>query len=169
MFTIRLLTAADAGAFWELRLAALAAHPDSFGESAEEHRGTTVEAVAERLAGSGPESFVVGAFDAEGLAGTAGFYRDRREKRRHKGHIWGMYVAPRLRGRGAGEALLREAIRVARTGEGLRSILLSVSETQPGARRLYERQGFVVYGAEPVALRVGERDLEEQFLVLRLY
>jgi ribosomal protein S18 acetylase RimI-like enzyme len=65
--------------------------------------------------------------------------------------------------------MLREAIRVARQGEGLRSILLSVSETQPGARRLYERVGFRLYGAEPVALRVGDRDLTEEFLVLTLY
>jgi ribosomal protein S18 acetylase RimI-like enzyme len=80
-----------------------------------------------------------------------------------------MYTAPRLRGRGAGEAMLREAIRVARQAEGLRSILLSVSETQPGARRLYERVGFRLYGSEPVALRVGDQDLTEEFLVLTLY
>jgi ribosomal protein S18 acetylase RimI-like enzyme len=169
MYTIRLLTAEDAGALWALRLVALTEHPDSFGESAAEHQRTAVEVLEKRLAGGGVESFVVGVFDEAGLAGMTGFYRDTREKRRHKGHIWGMYVAPRLRGRGAGEALLREAIRVAKTGDGLRTILLSVSETQPGARRLYERLGFVQYGVEPVALRVGEQDLEEQFLVLRLY
>jgi hypothetical protein len=29
--------------------------------------------------------------------------------------------------------------------------------------------GFVHYGTEPVALRVGDRDLAEEFLALRLY
>jgi ribosomal protein S18 acetylase RimI-like enzyme len=169
MFEIRLLTPADAPSFWALRLEGLAAHPDAFGESAAEHRATTVETVAERLSGSGPDRFVAGAFDEQGLAGVTGYYRDTREKRRHKGHIWGMYVAPRLRGQGAGEALLREAIRLAQTSPGLRSILLSVSATKPEARRLYERVGFVHYGTEPVALRVGDEDLAEEFLVLRFY
>jgi ribosomal protein S18 acetylase RimI-like enzyme len=70
---------------------------------------------------------------------------------------------------GAGKALLAEVIRLAKTDPGLRSILLSVSETQPAARRLYESMGFVHYGTEPVALRVGDRDLAEEFLALRLY
>lgn len=169
MFAIRLLTAEDAEAFWAMRMEALAGVPDAFGESAAEHGKTTAAVFAERFARGGVESFVVGAFDEAGLAGTCGYYRDTREKRRHKGHIWGMYTAPRLRGQGAGEAMLREAIRVAQLAPGLRSILLSVSETQPGARRLYERVGFRMYGAEPVALRVGDEDLTEEFLILQLY
>jgi ribosomal protein S18 acetylase RimI-like enzyme len=169
MFAIRLLTAGDAPAFWALRLEALATAPEAFGESAEEHRETTIESLAERLGNGGAGSFVVGAFDGEGLAGTAGFYQDKRLKRRHKGHIWGMYIAPRLRGQGAGEALLMEALRTARKCEGLRSILLSVSETQLAAKRLYERLGFLPYGLEPGALRVEDRYLDEEFMILRLY
>ena len=92
-----------------------------------------------------------------------------RVKRRHKGHIWGMYVAPRLRGKGAGKALLIETLRVARSSDGLRTILLSVSETQGEARRLYERLGFQAYGTEPGALRVGGQYLDETFMILRLY
>ena len=160
MFSIRLLTADDATAFWKLRQEALGSVPEAFGESVAEHEATTVESFGERLRNGGAESFVVGAFDEDGLAGTTGFYRDTRVKRRHKGHIWGMYVAPRLRGQGAGEA---------GRCEGLRTILLSVSQTQAAAKRLYERLGFRTYGVEPGALRVGDRYLDEEFLALRLY
>lgn len=54
----------------------------------------------------------------------------------------GIGVSPNVRGSGIGSKLLRRLIEYATT-EGYRSIRLDVIDTNPGARRLYERMGFV--------------------------
>jgi ribosomal protein S18 acetylase RimI-like enzyme len=159
---IRLLTADDAAAWWHLRLEALQNDPASFADSAEEHQNTTVERARERLGASEPgRNFVVGMFENGKLAGTAGFYRDQVIKERHKGHIWGVYVRPESRGKGAARALMQEIIRRARGLDGLEQILLVASAHLP-ARKLYETLGFEAYGVEPRSLKIGKEKIGEE-------
>jgi GNAT superfamily N-acetyltransferase len=54
----------------------------------------------------------------------------------------GIVVRPDSRGQGIGTALLREVEALAR-GHGLEAVRLDVVDTNPDARRLYEREGFV--------------------------
>jgi ribosomal protein S18 acetylase RimI-like enzyme len=54
----------------------------------------------------------------------------------------GIGVSPNMRGNGIGTKLLHSLIEYAKT-EGYRSIRLDVIDTNPAARRLYERVGFV--------------------------
>jgi ribosomal protein S18 acetylase RimI-like enzyme len=163
---IRKLTGNDAETLWRLRLHALETDAVSFAESPEELKRTTVEEYASRLRSGGAENFVFGAFDGEQMLGMIGFYRDALLKRRHIGHIWGVFVSPSARGKGVGRALLVEVIKSARALPGLRSVRLMVAVTQEAARHLYTEVGFRVFGTEPWSLKIGENYVDENHMTL---
>jgi len=165
MMEIRLLTADDARAYWDFRLEALNQEPEAFGSSAEEHRLLSVEDVKSRL-GPSPAGFVMGAFEGERLIGTAGFYRENGLKTRHKGRIWGVYVTGQVRGKGVGRDLLRALLQRAASIEGIEQIELTVATPQAAATALYRSLGFESFGREPRALRIGDRYLDEEYMVL---
>lgn len=167
---IRLLEAEDTAAYWELRLQALRDEPQAFGASYEVNlaipEAEKLRFFANRIVG--PDNFMVGAFEEEKLVGMAGFFRESGLKDRHKGSVWGMYVAPEARHRATGQAVLTRLIEQARTIEGVEQILLAVVTTQTAARALYLRLGFVVFGTEPRALKMDGTYFDEEMLILRL-
>ena len=165
---IRRQTERDAEEFYNLRLSALTSSPYAFGESAAEFQNTTVQKSAERLGSGSADSFVMGAFDGPKLVGTIGLYREPPAKRRHKGHIWGVFVAGSHRGSGVGKALLTAILDAAREMPGLTQVRLSVSVTQREARALYTAVGFQTWGIEPRALCVDGEFVDEEHMYLPL-
>ena len=97
-----------------------------------------------------------------------GFYRETALKIQHKGNIVSMYVQPEYRSHGIARALLIEAIDRANRLPDLKQFLLGVMETQTTAKRLYESLGFVVYGREPDAVKIGDEYFDEEFMLLKL-
>jgi ribosomal protein S18 acetylase RimI-like enzyme len=159
---IRQLTDQDGEALWNFRMLALETDPWSFVESPEQLRGIPEHEYAERLRSTESANFVFGAFDQQKLLGMVGFYQEIPAKRRHKGWIWGVFVAPEARGRGLGKLLMLRTIEKAKSLPELDMILLTVSVGQPAPRKLYESVGFRPIGIEPRGLKIGNQHIDEE-------
>jgi ribosomal protein S18 acetylase RimI-like enzyme len=164
----RALAADDAAAWWDLRLAALESEPLAYGTSAEEHRATTIADAVTRIANLTDGSFLLGGWDLGKLVGMATFFRETGSKERHKGHIYGVYVAASHRGFGLGVRLLAELLDRVRCDPTIEQVLLGVGTHNTAAIRTYQRLGFEIYGTEPRALKVGAQTVDEHQMILRL-
>lgn len=164
--TIRPLATADGVDFRRLRLAALRDHPESFGMSHEEAELRDEAAFAAQLAGTVPPDLVLGAFRDGMLGGMAGFLVDKGVKARHRGMVWGVYVTPKLRGQGVAHALMQRLIAHAR--EHVELLHLTVTCGNAAAAALYRGLGFVSFGVQRRALKVGERYFDWDMMQLDL-
>lgn len=165
---IRLLDPAHAKEWSQLRLEALTTEPDAFGSAPEDHLKLSLDDLSGRLRAVDQGNFVYGAFADGALCGMAGFRRDESTKGRHRGGLWGVYVAANQRGKGVARKLVAAVISRAKTYPGLEYITLTVSVPQDAAKALYESLGFVSWGREPGPLKIGDRYVDEYHMVLDL-
>lgn len=116
------------------------------------------------------DSFTLGAYAKNVLAGVASFARDGedREKLRHKGILFTMYVSKEFRGHGIARQLLEEIIKRAKTIPGIEQINLIVLTGNLRAKQLYEKFGFEKYGTEQNSIKWNGNYFAEDQMVLRL-
>jgi len=149
MSELRRIGADDWDLFRAIRLRSLADSPDAFGSTLEREQGFTEADWRSRLAGPvyvvldpGPVS-VGGLFDHEGVL-----------------HVWGMWTDPAHRRRGHARRILDALI-----APDVEAVL-HVNTTNPGARGVDERYGFVGTGkTEP--LRPGSEQTMEAMVLRR--
>ena len=165
--TIRTLAPSDVEAYREIRLEGLRDSPEAFSSDYGENARFPLETFAQRIAAE-RDRWVLGAFDRDALVGVAGYMRHQGAKVNHRAMVWGMYVTPRVRGRGIGAELLGRLIAQARSEPGLEQLALSVTVGNASARKLYARVGFVGCGIEPRTIRVGDRWFDEEHMTLDL-
>lgn len=161
---IRLLTAADAEVYRELRLEGLQTNPEAFGSSFEEEKDISLESFASRLEGQG--TFTFGAFNQGDLLGVATLVQANKVKLKHKASIFAVYVSPKKRGLGIGKQLMVEVINQAKTLVDVEQINLTVVSSNESAKGLYTSLGFHVFGTERNALKIGQQYFDEDYMVL---
>lgn len=159
---IRVLGPDDAEIFAAIRLESLEQEPDAFGATLEDERKRTLEGWQERLTASPThESRFYGAFVDGQLTGIIGYFRHKGAKVRHKASIVSMYVRASHRGTGAAAALMQTVLGHLRTVPEIDQVQLAVVSSNKAALRFYEKMGFLPYGYEKQALKVGDRYLDE--------
>jgi len=162
-YTVRRFRPDEAAAFRAVRLDALTTSPEFFASVLADESERDEAYYAARLA----EQPVWGVFDGEAPVGMAGLNVHEGERKRHKATLWGMYVSPAARGSGVAARLIEAVVDHARA-EGLQQVLLTCMAVNTRARALYERLGFVQYGLEPRALRIGDEVFDDTLMVRRL-
>ena len=163
---VRIVTVDDAVALRALRLRALHEEPEAFGSTWEEENARPLAQTIARLQSS---EATFGGFDDMGrLVGMVRLRREDGVRSQHKADIISMYVAPEARGHGLGRMLLDAAIARARETPGIEQLRLSVVVVNATARNLYLAAGFEPFAREPLALKVGDRYLDEEHMALFL-
>jgi RimJ/RimL family protein N-acetyltransferase len=174
------LIPADSERYLSIRREMLIDAPWAFLASPEDDSARDASVIAERLARDDNAIFAIEAINDDaterqthkGLRGpllsVAGISRELRAKTRHRAVIWGVYTTPAARGRGFSRLVVSAAIDHARTWGGVDLIALCVSERAPEAQSLYESLGFVRWGSEPDAVRVGDDSFTDHYMHLRI-
>jgi len=168
--SIAALTPADVDEYRRVRLRALAEHPEAFRSDATEEAGKPMQWWRDRLAPratSGAAFFGAWTHERQ-LVGTAGLTFETRRKTRHTALVVGMYVMPEHAGRGLGARLLGACIDLARADPAVEMLYLTVTSTNAGAIRLYQRTGFVAYGLEPRSMRLDGQAFDKLMMSLQL-
>jgi len=116
------------------------------------------------------DSFTIGAFLDKQLAGVVSFSRDgfNREKLRHKGVLFRMYVSNSFRGKGIAKKLIKELIHRVNQIDDIEQINLTVIANNAIAKTLYEKFGFITFGTEQNAIKWKGKYFTEYQMVLRL-
>lgn len=150
---IRPLGEADAPAYRALMLEAYGTYPQAFTSSVAERAAMPLSWWEKRLCS--PLDRVIGGFAGDELAGMVGLAFESREKARHKVTLFGMYVRQAFARQGLGRRLVQAALAQAGQHPQVKLIQLTVTAGNEAAFGLYQQCGFVQYGLEPLAVRVG--------------
>ncbi len=116
------------------------------------------------------DSFTLAAYFEDVLAGIVSFTREGadREKLKHKGILFRMYVSRDFRGHGIARALVNALIARVKQLPDIEQINLTVVSDNVFAKVFYEKLGFVTFATELNAIKWKNKYYTEEQMVLRL-
>lgn len=116
------------------------------------------------------DSFTLGAYSGNQLAGIVSFARDGgdREKLRHKGVLFRMYVSKDFRGQGIAKKLIETLVERVKQIADIEQINLTVIANNDNAKKLYEKFGFITFGSESNAIKWKDKYFTEDQMALKL-
>jgi ribosomal protein S18 acetylase RimI-like enzyme len=116
------------------------------------------------------DSFTLGSFVNNTLVGVVSFERDggNREKLRHKGILFRMYVAPEFRGQGVAKTFIEELLIRIRKISDIEQVNLVVAAHNETAKNLYRNFGFVSFSSEKYAIKWQGKYFTEEQMVLTI-
>jgi RimJ/RimL family protein N-acetyltransferase len=164
---IRSLVAADVADYRRLRLESIVESPTSFFPSLEQASEVPLPEMRARIEPT-PFQLFFGAFENDELVGMAGMLREPHAKTRHAATIMGVYVTPACRAKGLAKDLIQKIIAQAQSNPEILQLTLCVNTTNPVARSLYAKLGFVSTGVDKRRLYVDGQFYDEERMLLFL-
>ena len=152
----------------QLRLEALLDTPTAFASSYEEEAALPEEVWIARLTTAVERDGNVTFFaEVDGaLVGMAGAGWSGKAKLRHVAEVYGVYVAPEIRGRGIARRLMDRLLDELRSMGQIEKVSLGVTSDNAAAVRIYEKLGFEIVGTARRELRVDGRYYDLHFMEL---
>lgn len=164
--TISKLNIDEWSKYKKLRLEALKNEPSSFGSSYEDSLKLPDDTWKEQLQKSRDENSSVMFFakDGDRLVGMIGAFWQSKEKTKHIGNIFGVYVDSKYRGKGIGKLLMEAILNKLDNMPQIEKIKLGVVTQQTPALKLYEKYGFKSIGKCVKELKVEGRYCDEYLM-----
>jgi ribosomal protein S18 acetylase RimI-like enzyme len=157
------MTVDDAPLLRELRLEALAAHPEFLAADREHEESLPLERWRTNL----ETNHWLLAKVEDAIAGLCVFSHPAHNKKQaHTGHLGSMYVRDAFKGKGISDALLEAVLDRAQTC--VEQVALTVNAENARAIKFYERHGFREYGRVPRSIRIGERYYDDLEMMRRV-
>lgn len=167
LIIIRPATSADALEFSELRQEALRDNPSVFGSSFDERENCTPEWALTVLSRNPQDEFSFVAEHNQKLVGMTGIRRFTGIKLRHSATIGGVFIQPDYRGLGLSDQLIKHCIAWAKI-QKVAILKLAVVCGNQAALKVYQHNGFQIYGTEPKVILHNGMYFDEFLLFLEI-